>query len=88
MIKLSKQADYALQLLFALATATDGACVSLKKIGRSWRYSLPEYSPEEKSFIRCAILDALSEAGIIARGTYKDKECLMVTPFGCSLFAR
>lgn len=60
--------------------------VTLKKSGKSWKYLLPAYTPEEKALIRAVIFEWLFEAGITATGTIDGKECFMVTPFGQSLF--
>ena len=60
--------------------------IVLKKTGKSWRYTLPEYTPEETLLIKATVLGWLFEIGIIAIGTYEEKDCFCVTPFGQSLF--
>ncbi len=60
--------------------------IVLKKTGKSWRYSLPEYTAEEILLIKATLLEWLFEIGIIAIGTYEGKDCFCVTPFGQSLF--
>jgi hypothetical protein len=60
--------------------------VSLKKGGKHWKYARPEYTPDERQLIHDVVFEWLFEAGITAIGTYQDKECFMVTPFGQSLF--
>lgn len=60
--------------------------VALKKTGKNWRYTLPEYTADELDLIRATVFEWLFEAGITATGTYEGKECFCVTPFGQSLF--
>jgi len=64
----------------------DHAPATLKKCGKGWKYALPEYTPEERAFIRAIVFEWLFEAGITAVGTYNGKECFTVTAFGQSLF--
>lgn len=60
--------------------------IALKKIGKNWRYTLPEYSTEEKTLIHAVIFEWLMEAGITATGVYEGRDCFCVTSFGQSLF--
>ena len=60
--------------------------MSLKKTGRYWKYSLPDYSEDELKLIRQVIHQWLFEGGIIATGTYNGKDCLRITPLGQSMF--
>jgi hypothetical protein len=62
--------------------------ISLKRVGRSWKYALPEYSPSEKFFIEKVVLQWLFEAGIVQVGTLDGRDCFKVTSIGHSLFAR
>lgn len=64
----------------------DHPAATLKKCGKGWKYTLPEYSPEDRAFIHALIFEWLFEAGITAIGTYQGKECFTVTSFGQSLF--
>ncbi|MBS0616103.1 MAG: hypothetical protein JSR58_06090 [Verrucomicrobia bacterium] len=64
----------------------DQGTVSLKKVGKTWKYTLPSYTEEEKALLKSIILDWFFEVGITAVGTHEDKECFLVTPFGQSLF--
>jgi predicted transcriptional regulator len=61
--------------------------VVLKRQGRSWKYSLPNYSPAEKHFIHTIIFKWLFEAGIVAIGCQDERDCFCVTPFGQTLFS-
>ena len=56
--------------------------VTLKKVGKKWRYTLPIYSDEDKEFLEMMIFGPLYQAGVIATGTYKGKPCFMVTAYG------
>lgn len=60
--------------------------ITLKKTGKLWRYSLPEYTLEETLLIKATIFEWLFEIGVVAIGTYEEKECFCVTSFGQSLF--
>ncbi|HEY5235024.1 MAG TPA: hypothetical protein VIJ14_02500 [Rhabdochlamydiaceae bacterium] len=64
----------------------DHTAATLKKCGKGWKYALPEYTPEERAFIRAIVFEWLFEAGITAVGTYQGRECFTVTAFGQSLF--
>lgn len=69
-----------------LVPLNERTAIVLKKTGKSWRYTLPEYTAEETLLIKATILEWLFEIGIVAIGTYENKECFSVTPFGQSLF--
>ncbi len=56
--------------------------VTLQRIGKKWRYSLPSYNSEEKAFIEGVVFDLLHDVGITTTGTFKNKPCFMITPFG------
>jgi hypothetical protein len=61
--------------------------ITLKKAGRGWKYSLPEYSAEELSFIESVVMDWLYEVGFICKGVHKGRKCLKVSDLGKSFFA-
>ncbi len=58
------------------------APVTLLRTGKKWRYNLPKYTPKEKTFIELVITELLYNMGVTATGTFKDKSCFMITPFG------
>jgi hypothetical protein len=60
--------------------------VSLKQIGRSWRYEIPSYSDSEKEFIHHIIFDWLFESGMVQIGTCKGRDCFKLTSLGRILF--
>lgn len=62
--------------------------VTLKRSGKTWKYTLPSYSEEERSFLYAVIFEWLLEAGIVETGLFEAKPCFKVTPFGQILFAR
>jgi hypothetical protein len=64
----------------------DHTAATLKKCGKGWKYALPDYTPEERAFIRAVVFEWLFEAGITAVGTHQGRECFTVTAFGQSLF--
>lgn len=68
------------------APAKEGQAVVLRKAGKNWKYQRPTYSEEDQKFMRAVIFEHLFEAGVVAFGTLDGETCLMVTPFGQSLF--
>lgn len=68
------------------ACISENSKISLKKTGKNWSYSLPEYSEEEKSLIEKTILEWLFEAGLVSIGTHENQNCFCVTSFGQSIF--
>lgn len=69
-----------------LVHLADSSSVILKKCGKSWRYTLPEYTADEKALFKAVVFEWLFEVGVIAIGTHQDQDCFTVTPFGQSLF--
>ncbi len=69
-----------------IAPISENSKMSLKKTGRYWKYSLPDYSEGEFALIRLVIFNWLFEGGIIATGSFQGKECLRITPLGQSMF--
>ncbi len=56
--------------------------VTLQRVGKKWRYALPNYTPKEKAFIEMVIFELLHSVGITTTGTSNGKDCFMITPFG------
>jgi len=69
------------------ASLSEESRVTLKKVGRYWRYALPPYTESELALIRKTIMEWLFEAGIVAIGTANGKPCFRVTPLGEKLFS-
>lgn len=67
---------------------SDNSNIILKKMGKSWKYVLPEYDDEEKELIKAVIFEWLYEVGMVAIGTHQGKECFSATPFGRAFFGR
>ncbi len=65
-----------------LAPIRDHQPVTLIKMGRRWKYRLPEYGSKDFDALYQFIFVNLFQAGIIASGTHKGKPCFTVTPFG------
>jgi hypothetical protein len=72
----------------ALVVLGEGSTVTLKRLGKNWKYTLPDYSDEELKLLKATILEWLFEVGIVSAGTHQGKECFCVTAFGQSLFGR
>lgn len=68
------------------ASLHDHQTVILKRTGKSWKYTIPTYSEEEKLFVKTVIFDYLSELGITAVGAHHGKDCFCVTALGQKLF--
>lgn len=62
--------------------------VRLKKEGRKWRYTIPNYSEDERLYIETIIFEYLFESGIISPGLIKNELAFKVTELGSSLFER
>lgn len=69
-----------------IAPISENSKMVLKKTGRYWKYTLPDYSKEEKLLIQKIVFDWLFEGGMIATGFFKSKPCLQITPFGKKMF--
>jgi hypothetical protein len=67
---------------------SEASTVILKRGGKTWKYSLPEYDEDEKALIKATIFEWLFEAGMVAIGSHEGKDCFCVTPLGQSLFGR
>ena len=67
---------------------SEESTVMLKRLGKTWKYSLPTYNEEELALIKATVLEWLFEIGVTAVGIHNGKECFSVTPFGQSLFGR
>lgn len=71
-----------------LAPLSEHSAVILKKVGKTWKYALPEYNDEESAFIKATVMEWLPEIGIISTGVCEGREVFAVTPFGQSVFGR
>lgn len=60
--------------------------IFLKKEGRNWQYSLPQYNDNEKELIRYTVLEWFFESGVIQSGHHNGKECFKLTQLGRALF--
>jgi len=56
--------------------------ITLKKVGRRWKYRFPEYAEQERALIQAVIFERLYEIGIVAIGNYKGEPCFKLTSFG------
>lgn len=65
---------------------TPDSHVTLKRSGKSWKYTLPHYTEEEQILIKATIFEWLFESAIVATGTHNERDCFCVTAFGQSLF--
>lgn len=71
-----------------IAPLGEDSLIILKRLGKSWKYTLPAYSEEELALIKVTVLEWLFEIGVTAVGEHNGKECFCVTAFGQSLFGR
>ena len=60
--------------------------ISLRRVGRTWKYQFPEYNEEELKFFKAIIQQWLFEVGITTLGTYQGRECFRINHFGQELF--
>ncbi len=66
----------------ALISFHDETKIQLRKNGKTWKYTLPVYSDEEKAFIQTSVLDYLYELGLVSKGTKAGKAVFRITSFG------
>lgn len=71
-----------------LVPLAEDSLIQLKRCGKSWKYSLPKYSDEELTLIKATLFEGLFEVGVVATGHVGGRACLMVTPFGHSIFGK
>lgn len=69
-----------------IAPISEESKMVLKKAGRYWKYTIPNYTDDERRLIRLVILEWLFEAGIVATGVHNERTCFIVTPLGQSMF--
>ncbi len=67
---------------------SEHSAVILKKVGKAWKYVLPEYNDEESAFIKATVMEWLPEIGIVSTGICEGREVFTVTDFGQSVFGR
>lgn len=65
---------------------SEHSVISLKRIGKLWKYTLPVYTEEEKALLKAAVFEWLYELGVVAIGDYQGRECFRVTAFGRFFF--
>lgn len=70
----------------AIVSLGEESVVMLKKNGKSWKYTLPQYSEDEKALIKASIFDFLFECGFVATGLHEGRDCFAVTAFGQFFF--
>lgn len=71
-----------------LPPLSEHSVVILKKVGKTWKYVLPEYNDEESAFIKATVMEWLPEIGIVSTGMCEGREVFTVTNFGQSVFGR
>ncbi len=69
-----------------IVSCSENSTMVLKRTGRLWQYTKPDYTETERNFIKKVVMHWLFEAGMIATGSHDGKECLSVTPLGQELF--
>lgn len=60
--------------------------VTLTKMGKGWKYAIPDYTEKELSLIKTTVLTWLYQTGLVDVGHESGRECFSVTPLGRSLF--
>lgn len=65
-----------------IAPIGSAAEVALKKMGRQWRYSLPQFSAEEKLFVKAVIFERLWEMGMVKVVNHEGEDYFCLTHFG------
>jgi len=60
--------------------------IVLKKVGKGWKYVLPQYSEQEARLIKKTVLEWFFEAGLVSIGYFNETPAFRVTPFGQTIF--
>ncbi len=71
----------------ALVPLNENSVVMLKKSGKQWKYTLPQYTDDERALIKATAFEWLFECGITTPGIHEGRDCITVTPFGRIFFA-
>ena len=69
-----------------LVAFDESSTITLKKTGKSWRYTIPKYSEEQRDLIKAAVFEWLFEAGMVSIGIANGRDCFRVTDFGRCFF--
>lgn len=56
--------------------------IELQPKGKKWRYKLPEYDENDKKLIREIIEEHFWKAGLVKIGSFQNKFCFCITPYG------
>lgn len=70
----------------SIVCINDETNLTLKRVGKNWKYALPTYTDKERTLLKVTILDWLYESGMVAPGTCDGRDCFTVTPFGRFFF--
>ncbi len=65
---------------------TDEMQISLEQKGRHWKYTMPNYSEDEHTFVAAVITEWLFECAIVSSGTVDGRPCFCVTSFGQTFY--
>ncbi len=65
---------------------SDEQNVSLKKIGKAYRYILPAYSDEQFLLFKTVVFKWLFECSLVATGLHDNRPCFKVTKLGKKIF--
>lgn len=63
------------------------SAVTLRRVGKNWKYQIPEYGEEEIEILKTTIFEWLFELGMVRIGESQGKDCFKVTPFGKFFFS-
>ena len=66
----------------ALVTLSEESVVTIKRIGKQYRYTLPIYGENEQKLLKATLFEWLVEMGMVETGVCQENDCFRVTPFG------
>ena len=69
-----------------LVPLNEHSVITLKRLGKHWKYTLPIYGDEEKNLLKATVFEWLYETGMVAIGTCRGRDCFAATPFGSFFF--
>jgi predicted transcriptional regulator len=71
--------DYLKGIYFPLG---EKEAVTLRKRGKRWKYTIPEYTSEDLEFVSRVIMERCFELGIVMVGQHDEQPCFYLTPHG------
>lgn len=69
-----------------LVPLDEASVITLKKVGKQWKYTLPAYNDQQMALIKAVVFEWLYEMGMTQTGTHNGREVFCLTHFGRFFF--